>query len=142
MKTRDARRRAADVSGGAEFDRATIRTLSRLNQEYIDAFMEADVNWYSDNLAHDFVCIESDGSFLRRDDFLRNAAHGPDVAAYTLADVRIRVYGHVALVHATGRFTRGDGTEGTSRYTDVYVLREGRWKAVAAQVTRSQESGR
>jgi len=32
-----------------------------------------------------------------------------------------------------------DGTHGTSRYTDVYVLMDGSWKAVSAQITRKQE---
>jgi ketosteroid isomerase-like protein len=126
----------------SESDRAATTTLTRLNQEYVDAFMNADVAWYRDNLADDFVCIESDGSIIGRDEFLRGAARGPDVANYTLADVRIRVYGDVALVHATGRFTRRDGTKGVSRYTDVYVRTDGRWKAVSAQITRSKEAER
>lgn len=126
----------------SESDRAATTTLTRLNQEYVDAFMNADVGWYRENLADDFVCIESDGSVLGRDEFLRDAARAPDVASYVLADVRIRVYGHVALVHATGRFTRRDGTKGVSRYTDTYVLTDGRWKAVSAQITRSKEPDR
>ena len=115
------------------------KTLIRLNQDYVDAFLKADVGWYREHLADDFVCIESDGSTLGRDEFLREAARGPDVATYTLAEVRVRVYGNTALVQATGRFRRHDGTEGTSRYTDVYVIREGRWKAVSAQITRARE---
>lgn len=120
-----------------EADPAAVKTLTRLNQEYIDAFMKAGVSWYRDNLADDFVCIESDGSVLGREEFLRNAARGPDVATYTLKDVRIRLYGSVALVHATGLFARRDGTTGTSRYTDVYALTDGRWRVISAQITRS-----
>ena len=33
--------------------------LERLNQEYVAAFMNADVDWYREHLAEDFVCIES-----------------------------------------------------------------------------------
>ena len=64
----------------SESDPAAATTLRRLNQEYVDAFMNADVGWYRENLADDFVCIESDGSVLGRDEFLRDAARGPDVA--------------------------------------------------------------
>ena len=120
-----------------ETDGAAVAILTRLNRGYIDAFMQADVQWYRANLADDFVCIESDGSVLDKEAFLRNASSGPDVATYRLEDVRIRMFGHVALVHATGRFTRRDGSRGTSRYTDVYVLGNGAWKAVSAQVTRT-----
>jgi ketosteroid isomerase-like protein len=126
------------VSDTPETDRAAESTLQRLNQEYVDAFMQADVGWYRDNLAEDFVCIESDGTLLGKEEFLRGAARGPDVATYTLEDVRIRMYGDVALVHATGSFTRRDGSRGTSRYTDVYALRNGRWRAISAQITRTR----
>jgi len=123
----------------SDADRSAVETLTQLNREYVDAFMKADVSWYREHLADDFVCIESSGAVLDRDAFLHDAASGPDVARYDLADVRVRVFGDFALVHATGRFTRRDGTQGTSRYTDAYALENGRWKAVSAQITRSAE---
>ena len=125
-----------------EAERVATETLTRLNREYVDAFMKADASWYRDNLADDFVCIESDGTVVERDEFLRAAARGPDVASYELVDVGVRLFGDVALVRATGRFARRDGTGGASRYTDVYVLRDGRWKAVSAQITRSRAPDR
>lgn len=124
----------------SESDGAAIRTLTRLNQEYIDAFMSADVKWFRENLADDFLCIESDGSVLGREEFLRDAARRPDVATYVLQDVRVRIRGNTALVHATGLFTRRDGGTGTSRYTDVYALVGGKWKAISAQVTRARSA--
>ena len=122
-------------------DRSSRETLRRLNREYIDAYMETDVGWYRRHLARDFVCIESDGSVQTRARFLAEAARGPDVAAYRLAEVRVRFYGGggVALVQATGRFTRPDGRRGTSRYTDVYVRKNGDWKVVSAQITRTAD---
>src|SRR6476620_11016273 len=48
-------------------ERTATKTLTRLNQEYVDAFMKADVEWYRVNLAHDFLCTEPDGSVLTRD---------------------------------------------------------------------------
>ena len=55
-------------------------TLERLNQEYVDAFMNADVHWCREHLAEDFVCIESDGSVLNKQEFLANTVKGFDVA--------------------------------------------------------------
>ena len=117
-------------------------TLERLNEEYIEAFMAADVTWYQEHLADDFVCIESDGSLLNKTQFLRNVVGGPDVADYTLQHVNIRLYGGVGLVHGTGVFTREDGSSGVSRYTDVYVHTGKNWKAVSAQITRSSNAAR
>jgi ketosteroid isomerase-like protein len=112
-------------------------TLERLNKEYVEAFMSADVNWYEEHLADDFVCIESDGSLLNKVQFLINCAEGPDVADYKLEDVYVRIYGGVGIVQATGLFTRKDGSTGVSRYIDVYVKSGESWKAVSAQITRN-----
>lgn len=114
-------------------------TLAQLNARYVDAFLAADVGWYKDHLADDFVCIDADGSVLDKARFLRQTAAGPDVAGYRLSQVRIRVFGDFALVHATGVFTRRDGTTGTSRYTDAYANTGGAWKAISAQITHAED---
>jgi len=120
-----------------ELDKTDKTTLERLNQEYVDAFMNADVEWYREHLAEDFLVIESDGSVFNKTQFLSNTAKGPDVADYSLQDVNVRVYGNVALVQATGLWTGKDGSKGMSRYMDVYLKTREEWKAVSAQITRS-----
>jgi ketosteroid isomerase-like protein len=121
-------------------DTSDKATLEQLNQEYVDAFMNADVEWYRKHLADDFVVIESDGSILNKAEFLTNAAKGPDVVDYKLQDVDVRIYGNAALVQATGIWTRQDGTKGMSRYTDVYVQTVAGWKTVSAQITRTSRT--
>ena len=122
-----------------ELDKSDKTTLERLNQEYVDAFMNADVEWYREHLAEDFVVIESDGSVFNKTQFLSNTAKGPDVADYRLQDVNVRVYGDVALVRATGLWTGKDGSKGMSSYIDVYVKAGEGWKTVSAQITRSSQ---
>src|SRR5437773_7594444 len=95
--------------------------LERLNEEYIAAFMQADVDWYQRHLAADFVCIESDATVLSKEEFLRNVARGPDIKDYKLNKVNVRIYRDAALVQATGLFTRKDGSAGLSRYTELYA---------------------
>src|SRR5215471_13788903 len=58
--------------------------LLQLNQEYVDAFMNADVNWYDEHLSDDFEVVESDGSVLNKIEFLESTAKGPDVIDYRL----------------------------------------------------------
>ncbi|HXQ95132.1 MAG TPA: nuclear transport factor 2 family protein [Thermoplasmata archaeon] len=120
-----------------EGDPADRQELERLNEQYIAAFLNGDAEWYREHLADDFVCIESDGSILNKAEFVRSAAKGPDVASYRLEKVRVRIYGEVALVQATGRWVRPDGSAGGSRYIDVYVRAPTGWRTVSAQVTRT-----
>lgn len=124
-----------------ELDRSDKTILEQLNQEYVDAFMNADVDWYREHLAEDFVCIESDGSVVNKAKFLTNTVKGPDVADYKLEHVDVCVYGDVALVRATGLWTSKSGSMGMSRYLDVYVRQSEEWKAVSAQITRISRMG-
>jgi len=112
-------------------------TLERLNNEYIQAYLSADVSWYDEHLDNQFICIESDGSVLDKAQFLRKTGEGPDVVDYKLVKVTVRIYGLAALVHGTGKFTRKDQTSGVSRYTDLYIKSAEEWKAVSAQITRT-----
>jgi ketosteroid isomerase-like protein len=120
----------------SQYDSEKI-VLERLNREYVNAFMNADVDWYRKHLAEQFVCIESDGSVLTKQEFLSNAANGPDVVDYNLESVDVSIYGEAALVRATGLWHRKDGTIGLSRYIDVWVKQNGDWKTVSAQITRT-----
>ena len=123
---------------GPETDKAT---LERLNQEYVDAFINADVEWYREHLAEDFVCIESDGTILNKQEFLSNTLKGTDVTDYKLEHVDVRIYGNAALVQATGLWMREDGSMGMSRYIDVYVKQREQWKTVSAQISRVLRMG-
>jgi ketosteroid isomerase-like protein len=111
--------------------------LMQLNQEYVNAFMNADVEWYQKHLTEDFEVIESDGSVLNKGEFLSSTAKGPDVTEYKLQDVNVRILGNVALIRATGLWIGRNGYQGLSRYTDVYVKTEDGWRAISAQITRA-----
>jgi hypothetical protein len=113
---------------------ASDRKLRLLNEQYIKAYMKSDVGWYRKHLAGDFVCIESDGLVLGKAEFLKLTAKAPEVAAYKLDQVNVRIYGAVAVVQATGSFIRKDGSRGRSCYIDVYVQERDEWKVVSAQV--------
>lgn len=110
--------------------------LLRLNEQYVQASMAGDVEWFRAHLAGDFVCIESDGSVQFRDEFLRAAALGSDLSKYKLDYVDVRFYGEVALVQASGSWISKARIAGISRYTDVYVYDGAAWKVVSAQITR------
>jgi hypothetical protein len=110
--------------------------LQELNEQYLKAYMTADVDWYAKHLAEDFVCRKSDGSLLDKPAFLRSTAQGPDVTEYRLLRVRVQFSGDTAAVDGTGMFTLPDGSKGTSRYTDVYRRSGGAWTVISAQVER------
>jgi ketosteroid isomerase-like protein len=107
-----------------------------LNEQYVQASLAGDVEWYRAHLADEFICIESDGSVLDKNAFLQMTANGSELAEYRLDEVEIRFYGEVALVRCTGLWKAKNGAPGMSRYVDVYVQSGDDWKVVSAQITR------
>ncbi len=110
-------------------------TLAALNDDYIRSVQQGDVQRFSEILADDFLCSLPDGSLLDRARFLERTALPVTIANLTAHDVRIRLIGDVAIIHARTSFTT-DGRAGSGRYTDVWARRDERWLAVAAHVTR------
>jgi len=111
--------------------------LRELNEQYLRAYMTADVSWYERHLTDDFLCRRADGTVLDKRQFLNKTAEGPDVTEYRLERVRVRIGGDIAAIDGTGSFTMANGTKGTSRYTDVYRRIDGEWKAVSAEIART-----
>jgi ketosteroid isomerase-like protein len=113
-----------------------VEILDALNRGYVRAAETSDVAWYADHLAEDFFATNPDGSVADRSTFLARMAGpypGKDLEA---VDVRIRILGDVALIHAGFRDRRPDGEIGHGQYTDIWARREGRWLCVAAHFTR------
>lgn len=109
--------------------------LYRLNAEYVDAFLKSDGDWFDTHLASDFRCILPSGEMLDRNAFLAELAQPRAIASLTVEDVTVQFEGDTAIVQARTVFTRSDGHEGQSRYTDVWIGRDGRWQTLTAQIT-------
>lgn len=113
-----------------------IVTLTRLNDDYIDAVRRSNVGRFREILAPDFLCTLADGTLVDRETFLVNAAAPTTAHGLQVHDVNVRVLGDAAIVHAATTFTHPDGRPGRGRYTDIWARRDGQWLAVAAQFTR------
>jgi hypothetical protein len=113
-----------------------LQALSSLNSTYIDCVVTADADRFASILADDFVCSNPDGTLVDRDEFLRRTRSATPLESMAIDDVRIRVLGSVAIIHARTTYVLGNGQQGAGRYTDVWALRGGAWLAVSAHVTR------
>jgi len=115
---------------------ADLDTLRRLNQNFVRSVEESDVSYFEEALAEDFLNSNPDGSLVDRAGFLEQIARPAMVANLEAHDVRVRIMGDIAIIHARTTFDRPDGRSGAGRYTDVWARREGRWLCVSAHVTR------
>lgn len=87
-------------------------------------------------LADDFVHPVPTGDLLTKAEHIRwSAAHPPPAGSRRRFEgLKVRVFGDVGIVN--GNVVASDGTGGVERrtvFTDVFVLRQGRWQAVNGQ---------
>lgn len=118
-----------------------VEDLRAINARFINNFVTNDVAAHDALLHPTFLYIRSDGSRVDRATYLEDWATGFDPEVIVYWDVRdelITVVGAVALVRSTNKETVRHGSEAVtsmSTYTDTYVLEEGRWQCVQAQIT-------
>jgi hypothetical protein len=118
-----------------------IAELSAINAQFIKNFLTQDVKAHDAIIHKDFVCIESSGAIVSREEYLRNWATDFDNSGYTsfrYTEEWIRVFGNMALVRAKTAYTTGTGAkkeEGYTIYTDTYIKENGKWQCVQVQIT-------
>jgi ketosteroid isomerase-like protein len=117
-------------------NRRDVDELLALNGDYIDAVKRSDVRQFEKILAADFLCSNPDGSLVDKSAFLMQIGQPPTITGLAADDVRVRVLGDVAIIHARTSYQTAGGELRHGRYTDVWQRRNGNWVAVSAHVTR------
>ena len=114
--------------------------IKKLELEWFDSYVRGDRAAFDLIVADDVVMTYANGKVGNKSEAIAEIK-APADASYSLTsdDVQVRVYGDTAIV--TGRVTEkgtfnGRSLNSQSRYTDVWVRRNGRWQVVSAQSTR------
>src|ERR1700756_3701512 len=110
--------------------------LAILNKAYVDSVQNCDVKRFDEILAPDFYCSNPDKSLVDRAAFLKQTAQPVAIRNLEARDVRIRLLGDFAIIHAATRYPPPDGNEAHGRYTDCWARQNGKWLAVSAHVSR------
>jgi ketosteroid isomerase-like protein len=113
-----------------------IDELTALNRDYVASVQNCDAKRFDEILAQDFYCSNPDKSLVDRAGFLKQTAVPVTIRNLRAEDVRIRVLGDFAIIHAATRYTTADGQQADGRYTDCWARQNGRWLAVSAHVSR------
>lgn len=117
--------------------KSDLDLLLDLNRDYIRSVQTSDARRFDEILAEDFLCSNPDGSLVDRQGFLRQTALPVRISNLEAHDIKVRIMGDFAIIHARTSYTTADGQQASGRYTDVWARRGGRWLAVAAHVTRA-----
>ena len=113
-----------------------IEELTALNHDYVASVQNCDVKRFDEILAQDFYCSNPDKTLVDRAAFLRQTSVPVTIKNLRAEDVKIRVLGDFAIIHARTSYTNPDGQHAYGRYTDCWAKQNGKWLAVSAHVAR------
>ena len=111
--------------------RTDLDALTGLNHDYIHSVQHGDVRRFDEILAEDFLCSNPDGSLVDKNQFLAQTARPVTISDLSAHEVRVRILGEVAIIHARTSYTTADGEQRNGRYTDIRARRDGKWLAVS-----------
>lgn len=116
------------------------QALIRLERDWNEAFYKKDVAFIESVLAPEFTATYDDGS---RGDKAKELAltkeFNQQVESAVQEDFTVKIFGNTAIVFFTLKLVgikQGQPSELALSYTDVWVLRDGRWLCVSTQSTR------
>jgi ketosteroid isomerase-like protein len=121
-----------------------IEHLTDIQHRLARAWVDGDREFIESTLADDWSVTDLTGRVLTKDEVLREAFGSDErhVASMNIDDIRVRPFGDWAIVtgrtRAAGEY-EGEVMEVTLRFTDVFVLRDGRWQAAASHATLLSE---
>jgi len=113
-----------------------MQELTALNRDYVASVQNSDVKRFDEILAEDFYCSNPDKSLVDRAAFLKQTANPVAIKNLKAEDVKIRILGDFAIIHARTSYTMPDGQDAHGRYTDCWARQDGKWLAVSAHVSR------
>ena len=130
----------AVVSLPAQRVQSTQQILEQLERDWVEALQRNDVALVDSLLAPEFIATYGDGS---RGDRIKELQLVRDfnsqVDKWAVDEFTVKVFGQTAIVWFTQRMVgpvQGKPTEIVTRYTDVFVNRDGKWLCVSSQSTR------
>src|SRR5258708_14684182 len=113
-----------------------LAELTTLNRDYVASVQNSDVKRFDEILAQDFYCSNPDKSLVDRAAFLKQTAIPVKIKGLKAEDVKIRILGDFAIIHARTSYTVAEGKPAHGRYTDCWAKQDGKWLAVSAHVAR------
>jgi len=128
---------ALDFAAAQNKPNARPSTILGLENKWNAAYQRGDIAVMNSLLDDDFIITVEDGSTFSKPGYI---AHSGDTTVHVsqseMSDLKVRMHDNTAVV--TGSDTekstyKGKDSSGKYVWTDVWVMRDGRWQAVASQ---------
>ena len=115
-----------------------VDTFTKIENDWWQADKAKDEKALGQILADDWFYLGPDKTMTKTQELTDLKKRDENIASLTLMDMKVRVYGNVAIVtfreHEDSTKKNTDSS-GDYLYTDVFVKRQGHWQAVNSQGT-------
>ena len=95
--------------------KSDLDVLLGLNGDYIRSVQNSDVRRFDEILAEDFFCSNPDGSLVDRQGFLKQTGMPVRISGLEAHEVKVRIMGDFAIIHARTTYTKPEGGPGSGR---------------------------
>jgi ketosteroid isomerase-like protein len=118
------------------------QAVQKLEHDWTDAMIAANVDQLGQILADDWVAIGPDGASETKATYLADVKSGTlKVETFDFGPMDVKVLGNVAVVQGSDTEKssyQGKDTSGKWAWMDVFVKRDGKWVAVRSQNAKVQ----
>ena len=132
------------VFGATAADASSVeQQLMQMERDYAKAIVKKDTATLDKIFADDYILVGADGKSMTKAEGMAEVKSGSlATQSIELGPMKVRVFGDSAVV--TGTDTEkssyeGKDTSGKYAWTDVWVMRQGHWQAVASQATKVEK---
>jgi ketosteroid isomerase-like protein len=119
------------------------QTITQMENDWATALTKRDMATIDRMEATDYMFISPDGSLSNKTESDAMIKSGDVViASFKIDDLKVRINGDTAVVHGleTEKSSyKGTDTSGQYRFTDVFVKRNGTWRALATHVSKVEK---
>lgn len=121
---------------------STEASLKQMERDWGQAQIKKDYDAVDKIIADDWEGIDYDGKVVGKADYMAHMrSEQSTLISEEIGPMKVRVFGNTAIV--TGSDTekstdRGKNSSGRYVWTDVFVLRSGKWQVVASQSTTAK----
>jgi ketosteroid isomerase-like protein len=127
---------ASSQNAKAQSTEAASQALVELENKWVDALAKSDIAALGLILADTYVDTDEQGHQTDREGLFSILKSGDlKVESIKLSDMHVHIYGDAALVTGKGVQAgsfKGQPINNTVVFTDTFVKRNGKWKAVAS----------
>ena len=108
--------------------------ISEVERQWAETAVTGDISVIERILADDFLGTSPEGMLYTKQDFIKDMkTHPASFTSNHVNEVKVRLFGDVAVAQGNETFTRTNGEKARFVWTDVLRKRDGKWQVIAAE---------